>query len=159
MSHPALETVTPPFTGFNFAVEINLPGVSQRVCNASFAECDGLEMSMDIKTLREGGNNGRQIRLTGPMNFGLLTLKRGMTASFDLWDWMNQIQQQPGLRADAEVVLFAADGQSVRARFLLSRCLPAKLKAPPMNAREGGVAIEEFQLAYESLTLKKPEDS
>ena len=159
MSHPAFETVNPPFTGFNFAVEINLPGVSQRVCNAAFAECDGLDMSMDIKTLREGGNNGRQIRLTGPMNFGLLTLKRGMTASFDLWDWMSQVQQQPGLRADAEVVLFAADGQSVRARFMLSRCLPAKLKAPPMNAREGGVAIEELQLAYESLSLKKPEDS
>ena len=159
MSHPALETISPPFTGFNFAVEINLPGVSQRVCNASFAECDGLEMSMDIKTLREGGNNGRQIRLTGPMNFGLLTLKRGMTASFDLWHWMSKIQQQPGLRADAAVELFAADGQSVRARFILSRCLPAKLKAPPMNAREGGVAIEELQLAYESLTLKKPEES
>ena len=159
MSHPALETVSPPFTGFNFAVEINLPGVSQRVCNASFAECDGLEMSMDIKTLREGGNNGRQIRLTGPMNFGLLTLKRGMTASFDLWHWMSKIQQQPGLRADAEVVLFAADGQSVRARFILSRCLPAKLKAQPMNAREGGVAIEELQLAYESLSLKKPDES
>ena len=159
MSHPALETVTPPFTGFNFAVEINLPGVSQRLCNASFAECDGLEMSMDIKTLREGGNNGRQIRLSGPMNFGLLTLKRGMTASFDLWDWMGKVQQQPGLRADAEVVLFAPDGRSVRARFILSRCLPAKLKAPPMNAREGGVAIEELQLAYESLSLKKPEES
>lgn len=159
MSHPANETVSPPFTGFNFAVEIKLPGVSQRVCNASFAECDGLDMSMDIKTIREGGNNGRQIRLSGPMNFGLLTLKRGMTASFDLWDWMGQLQQQPGLRADAEVVLFAADGQSVRARFILSRCLPAKLKAPPMNAREGGVAIEELQLAYESLSLKKPEDS
>ena len=159
MSHPANETVSPPFTGFNFAVEIKLPGVSQRVCNASFAECDGLDMSMDIKTIREGGNNGRQIRLSGPMNFGLLTLKRGMTASFDLWDWMGQLQLQPGLRADAEVVLFAADGQSVRARFILSRCLPAKLKAPPMNAREGGVAIEELQLAYESLSLKKPEDS
>ena len=159
MSHPALETVTPPFTGFNFAVEINLPGVSQRLCNASFAECDGLEMSMDIKTLREGGNNGRQIRLSGPMNFGLLTLKRGMTASYDLWDWMGKVQQQPGLRADAEVVLFAPDGRSVRARFILSRCLPAKLKAPPMNAREGGVAIEELQLAYESLSLKKPEES
>lgn len=159
MSHPANETVSPPFTGFNFAVEIKLPGVSQRVCNASFAECDGLDMSMDIKTIREGGNNGRQIRLSGPMNFGLLTLKRGMTASFDLWDWMGQLQQQPGLRADAEVVLFAADGQSVRARFILSRCLPAKLKAPPMNAREGGVAIEELQLAYESLSIKKPEDS
>jgi phage tail-like protein len=157
MADPANETVRYPFTAFNFAVEINVPDLSPKVCSAAFAECDGLEMTMDVKTIREGGNNGRQIRLTGPMNLGVLTLKRGMSASFDLWDWMARMQSQPGLRADAEVVVFAADGRTERARFLLSRCVPAKLKAPPLNAREGGVAIEEFQLAYESLSLKRPE--
>ena len=146
-----------PFVAFNFAVEINVPGVSPKVCGAAFAECDGLEMTMDVKTIREGGNNGRQIRLTGPINVGVLTLKRGMTRNFELWDWMARMQTHPGLRADAEVVLFAADGQTERARFILSRCLPAKLKAPPLNAKDGGVAIEEFQLAYESLVLKRPE--
>lgn len=157
MANPANETVRYPFTAFNFAVEINVPGVSRKVCNAAFAECDGLEMSMDVKTIREGGNNGRQIRLTGPLNMGLLTLKRGMTASFELWDWMSRMQTHPHLRADAEVVVFAADGTTERARFILSRCVPAKLKAPALNAKDGGVAIEELQLAYESLTLKRPE--
>ena len=146
-----------PFVAFNFAVEINVPGVSPKVCGAAFAECDGLEMTMDVKTIREGGNNGRQIRLTGPINVGVLTLKRGMTRNFELWDWMARMQTQPGLRADAEVVLFAADGHTERARFVLSRCVPAKLKAPPLNAKDGGVAIEEFQLAYESMVLKRPE--
>lgn len=154
MANPADERT--PFTGFNFAVEISVPGVSNKVCNAAFSDCDGLEMTMDVKTIREGGNNARQIRLSGPMNFGTLTLKRGMTKTFDLWDWITKLQTEPGLRADAEVVLLAADGSTERARFLLSRCVPAKLKAPPMNAREGGVAIEELQLAYESLSLKKP---
>lgn len=156
MANPADETIRQPFTGFNFAVEINVEGVGSKVCNASFSDCDGLEMTMDVKTIREGGNNARQIRLTGPMNFGMLTLKRGMTRSFDLWDWMTRMQSEPGLRADAEVVLLAADGSTERARFVLSRCVPAKLKAPALNAREGGVAIEELQLAYESLRLKKP---
>ena len=30
-----------------------------RVCNAAFAECDGLEMTMEVKTIREGGNNAQ----------------------------------------------------------------------------------------------------
>jgi phage tail-like protein len=157
VANAADETVRYPFTAFNFAVEINVPGVSSKVCSAAFSECDGLEMTMDVKTIREGGNNGRQIRLTGPLSLGLLTLKRGMTQSFDLWDWMSRVQSQPALRADAEVVVFAADGRTERARFTLSRCLPAKLKAPPLNAKDGGVAIEELQLAYESLTLTRPE--
>jgi phage tail-like protein len=157
VANPADETVRQPFTSFSFAVEIRVPGVSTKVCNAAFAECDGLEVTMDVKSIREGGNNARHLRLAGPLSYGLLTLKRGMTKSFDLWDWVSRTTTEPGLRGDAEVVLLAPDGHTERARFLLSRCLPAKLKAPPLNAREGGVAIEELQLAYESLTLKRPE--
>jgi phage tail-like protein len=109
-----------------------------------------------VKTIREGGNNGKQIRLTGPMSYGQVTMKRGMTATFDLWDWFNLMLTNAALRADAEVVIFAADGQTERARFVLSRCVPTKLKSPALSAAAGGVAIEELQLSYESLSLKKP---
>jgi len=159
MANPANDTVIQPFTAFNFAVEIDLSEQAQggtKLCNAAFAECDGLEMNMEVKTLRQGGDNGRQIRLAGPLTFGTLTLKRGLTASFDLWDWFNDTLLNPSLRAKVEVVLFAADGQTERVRFLLKRCLPIKLKAPPLNAKDGMVAIEEMQIAYESLQLKKP---
>jgi phage tail-like protein len=145
-----------PFTAFNFSIEIDVPGVANEVCSASFSECDGLEMTMEVKTIREGGNNGRQIRLTGPTAYGTLTLKRGMTDSFDLWDWFTAVQERPALRADAEVVVYAPDRETERARFVLSRCLPVKLKAPPLNAKDGGVAIEELQLAYEALTFVRP---
>lgn len=145
-----------PFTAFNFAVEINVPGIGPKLCSAAFAECDGLEMTMEVKTIREGGNNARQIRLAGPVSYGNLTLKRGMTESFDIWQWFNRVQTDPGLRADAEVVLFAPDGRTERARFGLKRCVPIKLKAPALNAKDGMVAIEEMQLAYEILTLKPP---
>ena len=110
---------------------------------------------MEVKTIREGGNNGKQIRLSGPLTFGSLTLKRGMTASFDLWHWFNKMLTDASLRADAEVVLLAGDGTTERARFVLSRCVPIKLKAPALSAKDGTLAIEEFQLAYESLSLKE----
>ena len=136
MANPANETVIYPFTAFNFAVEINVPGVATKLCNAAFSECDGLEMTMEVKTIREGGNNGRQIRLTGPLSYGQLTLKRGMTATFDLWDWFSMMLTNAALRADAEVVVFApdrpanrtTDRATERARFILARCLPVKLK-------------------------------
>jgi phage tail-like protein len=156
MSNPARETVGYPFSAFNFAVEIHVQGVSPRVCGAAFSECDGLEMNMEVKTIREGGNNGEQLRLTGPISYGTLTLKRGMTANFDVWDWFAATVARPSLRADAEVVVFASDGKTERVRFLLKRCVPVKLKAPALNAKDGVVAIEEMQLAFESMTLKRP---
>jgi phage tail-like protein len=157
VANPANEQVNYPFTAFNFAVEIKVDGVAMQVVDAAFSECDGLEMTMDVKTIREGGNNGRQIRLTGPLTFGQVTMKRGMTSNLELWDWFNLMLTDQSLRADAEVVIFAADGETERARFQLSRCVPVKLKSPPLNAKDGAVAIEELQIAYEKLTLKKPQ--
>ena len=156
MANPASETVIYPFTAFNFSVEVNRTDDPAKLCSAAFSECDGLEMSMDVKTIREGGNNGKQIRLTGPFNYGQLSLKRGMTVNFDLWEWFSEMLVEPGLRANAQVVLLAADGTTERARFVLERCVPTKLKAPAMNAKDGMVAIEELQLAYESLRLCPP---
>jgi phage tail-like protein len=158
MANPVDETVTYPFTAFNFAVQIDVPGISTEVCAAAFAECDGLEMTMDVKTIREGGNNTEQIRLTGPVNYGTLTLKRGMTANFDLWNWFATLYEpdQAGLRGTATVVMYAPDQQTQRAEFVLTGCLPTKLKAPPLNGKDGMVAIEEFQLAYETLQFVPP---
>ena len=147
---------TRPFTSFGFSVELRVDGDLPRVCNASFSECDGLEMTMDAKTIKEGGNNAQQHRVAGQFGFGTMTLKRGMTASFDLWDWVAKVVEDPALRATGEVVVLAPDGVGERARFVLQRCMPVKLKAPPLNAKDGTVAIEELQVVYESLTLKRP---
>lgn len=156
MDNPRPETVIYPFTAFNFAVEINRAGSAERMAAASFAECDGLEITMEAKTIREGGANGQLIRLASPVGYGTLTLKRGMTANFDLWEWVEQTVEDPRMRADCEVVIFAADGSTERVRFLAGRCLPVKLKAPALNAKDGMVAVEELQLAYETLSIKPP---
>ena len=153
MANPVEETVRQPFTAFNFKVVIDVPGLSGEVCSAAFSDCDGLEQSLEIRTIREGGNNTRQIRLPGPATFGTLTLKRGMTASFDLWTWFSS-QLQPGnakLRGTATVSILAADGRTERARFVLDRCIPIKLKGPALSAKDGAIAVEELQLAYENL--------
>jgi phage tail-like protein len=145
-----------PFTTFNFAVAITRDGDSKPLCNAAFSDCDGLEMTMEVKTIREGGNNTQQLRLAGPVAYGQLTLKRGMTDSFHLWTWFTDTLADPALRASAQVVLFAADGTTERARFQLSRCVPVKIKAPALNAKDGTIAIEELQVAYEEMTLTTP---
>jgi phage tail-like protein len=138
-----------PFTAFNFSVEITVD--ASPLCNAAFSECDGLELNQDVKTIREGGNNAAQIRLAGPTTYGTLTLKRGLTDSFDLWTWFKRTQDDPSVVAHAEVVLFAQDGVTEHARFVMQGCRPLKLKAPPLNAKDGMVAVEELQVAYQSL--------
>jgi phage tail-like protein len=144
-----------PFIAFNFEVLLNVPPLGNgHICQAAFAECDGLELTMDVKTIHEGGNNGSAIRFPGQVNYGQLTLKRGMTSNFDLWRWVDMICASPSLRTDGTVAMKAANGSSQLAEFAVSRCLPVKIKAPALNAKDGMIAIEEFQLAYERLSLK-----
>ena len=145
-----------PFSAFNFLVEIRVPGTGAPLCGAAFAECSGLEIALDVRTLHEGGDNAAQRLLAGPVSYGRVTLRRGMTPDFDLWDWCAAVLADRTLRADARVVVLGPDGTSVRARFRLRGCLPARLRAPGLDALEGGVAIEELELACESLVLERP---
>ena len=138
------------FTAFSFRVEITLPGSAEPLCEAAFAECDGLEVHFDVRSLSEGGAGQRL--LAGPASTGRVTLRRGMTSSRDLWDWCDAVQRDPALRADARVVVLAPDGDGEHASFRLRRCLPVRLKAPALDAVAGIVAVEELELACESLT-------
>jgi phage tail-like protein len=80
-----------------------------------------------------------------------------MTRDRDLWDWFLDSFNDPSLRAQAEVVVFSSEAGTFeeQKRFVLDGCVPVKLKAPALNAKEGLIAIEEMQIAYESLILKK----
>lgn len=144
-----------PFTSFNFLVEVQVSGMSARLASASFSECDGLEVSMEPKTIREGGRNSGPVHMAGPVSYGQLTLKRGMTANVDLWRWFERVSARGngGLRASIEVVMLAADTATEQLRFRLGGCLPVKLKGSALNALSGQIAIEEMQVVYESLEL------
>lgn len=147
-----------PFTAFNFRVKIEVPGMAGKpggfLCEAAFAECSGLEMSMQIKTIKEGGNNLMPVHLCGPVTYSHLTLKRGMSADFQLWKWFNLLLERNnyGLRGSCTVEMLSSDqSRKPVATFSLVRCLPVKLRAPGLIAKDGLVAIEEMQLAYERL--------
>src|SRR5436190_9025037 len=127
MANPPSETTIYPFTAFRFSVTISVPDFSSDpLCSAAFAECDGLETNIDQKTIREGGNNAAQIRLFGAVNYGTLTLRRGMTSTFDLWDWFESLYKanKPVARGDVTVTVYAADGIKENVGFFLERCLP-----------------------------------
>jgi phage tail-like protein len=145
-----------PFTSFNFLVEIEVDnnGVSNPICSMLFSDVDGLEMNLEPKTIREGGRNTGPVHMAGGVGYGQLSLKRGMTANFDLWNWFEAVAApgNGGLRGSADIVMLAGDGTQ-QAQFRLTGCLPIKVKAPALNAKDGLIAIEEMTVLYESMTM------
>jgi phage tail-like protein len=129
-----------------------IDGVGSPVCDAAFSECDGLEMSMEPKTLVVGGVNDRQIHLIGPVKFAQLTLKRGMTSDLSLWNWVAALGQSTVATASGTVTMWDTDSTPL-IEFSLTGCLPVRVRAPSLNAREGLIAIEELSLVYETMTV------
>lgn len=149
-----------PLTTFRFDVVLDLDeptaGLESPLCEAAFADCDGLDLSMTHKTVESGGVNDRQQHLIGPVSNGQLTLKRGMTDNLQLWTWFSQ-GTRPGsvLTAHAEITMRTAAGEPAT-QFTVLGCLPVKMRAPGLNARDGMVAVEELTLVYEQLLVGPP---
>jgi phage tail-like protein len=142
---------------FNFLIRIDT-GDGGPLCEAAFAECTGLEMSAATKTIREGGNNAGPVHLTGPITYGTLALKRGMSETFDLWTWFDDVYRDGGQhqRAECEIEVRTPDRRATAYSLSLTGCLPVKLKAADLNAREGGIAIEEIEIAYQGMRMIPP---
>jgi phage tail-like protein len=153
--------VTDPFTVFNFQVDLTIDnasslGMATTLCDMEFAEVDGLEMTMEPKTVREGGNNTRLFHLPGPVSYGTLTLKRGMSQNQDIWIWFAAVSDGTSRNAYASGVIRqnGRDPSVTNVSYELHGCLPVKVKAPSLNAKDGIVAIEELQIAYTTMHVR-----
>lgn len=146
---------------FNFQVRFTTDGPDAKTLEAGFSECTGLEMSSATKTIREGGGNNQPVHLVGPVSYGTLGLKRGMSENFALWQWFEQVHTdgQQHLRARCEIAVRNPEGTATAYTIVLTGCLPSKIKAPDLMALDGGLAIEELEVAYQTMVLRAPEGS
>jgi phage tail-like protein len=126
------------------------------VCQGAFAECTGLEATMEAKVIKEGGRNyGAGVR-AGLTTFATVVLKRGISRNTHLWAMYNSFATgffAPRLQVTINV--FDIDGSAVRA-WQLQRAMPVKFKFADLNARGAEVGIEELHLAHEGLFAVAP---
>jgi phage tail-like protein len=157
---PEVGATDDPFTTFRFEVVLDLDspadGISSPLCDAAFAECDGLEMTMEPKTVAAGGLNTEQIHLVGPVRYSQLTLRRGMTSTLDLWSWFALVGQTGRVSTASGTITMWDSAGNPAVVFSLEECLPVKMRAPSLNARDGLVAIEELGLVYRRLAVSTP---
>ena len=128
------------------------PGGPVDVCQGAFAECTGLEATMEPKVIKEGGGNYGAAQRAGPITFATVVLKRGISTNRNLWQIFNAASS--GLFAPRlQVTITVLDMQSAPAiAWQLDRALPIKFKFADLNAKGTEVGIEELHLAHEGLS-------
>jgi phage tail-like protein len=115
-----------------------------------FAECSGLELSIQPEEYKEGGNNGGVLKFASRVTWTNLALKRGITTSTDLWDWHFEFIEGHGRRRDGVIILLDAARNPAQAWYF-RRGLPVKYSGPSLNATQNNVAIEAIEIAHEGI--------
>ncbi|AUX37469.1 MULTISPECIES: phage tail protein [Sorangium] len=151
-----------PFLLFNFEVtfkEFDLQqgretGGDRMLCSAAFSEVTGLEATMEPKVIKEGGRNYGAVQRAGPVTFGTVVLKRGLTTQQDMYAWFALVAGGSyARRLTASIAVRNPKADQVLYTLKLHRALPIKFKSPDLNASTTNVAIEELHLAHEGLEL------
>ena len=152
-----------PLPVFRFRVEfyvstLNSPqqGDKKLLCQGAFAECSGLEATMEPKSIKVGGQNYGQVHRAGRVNFATVILRRGVSSNRDLWTWFNLVGEGAyAYRLDAEINLLDFERKnkpSVVMTWEMHNALPTKFKTADFNAKGGTeVGIEELHFVHEGL--------
>lgn len=151
-----------PLLGYNFivslietssilalAASVFSSGVSDAPVGG-FSECTGLEMALDVEEYKEGGNNGAILKFPTRVKWTDITLKRGVAASTDLWDWHYGFVEGRGKRRDG-VIMLQTDLRLPNNIWYWRRGLPIKYTGPSLNASQNSVAVETIVIAHEGL--------
>lgn len=131
---------------YNFLLEI------EGVMLGRFASVDGLGAEIEVVEFREGGEGGLIRKIPGRTTYSNITLKRGYTASNDLWNWMQEIIDGNFVAKNGSIIV-AKGRESEIVRFHLINAWPIKYEVGTLKAKSGDVAIEELTLTVEKIEL------
>ena len=135
-----------PYRNFRFRVEID------GLAAAGFSDVSIGEMATDIIEYREGNEPTRVRKLPGLRKFGHVTLKRGMTASMELYNWHKQIMDGAIGAARRNVAITVLDQSGAdAARFIVQDAWPVKYQPGDLNGKGNEVLIEFLELANEGI--------
>lgn len=143
-------TRTDPLRNMRFLLEVN------NVTQAGFSEVAIAESTTEAIEYRNGNEPTYVRKLSGLTKYGNVTLKRGVTASTELYDWFNKIatgQLQDNRRTVAVVV--QDEKGDARARIVLYDAWPTKLDFSDLNGKGNETFIESLEIVVERMEHQK----
>ena len=137
-----------PYGAFNFLVELDGLEV------AGFTEVSGLDFETAVIEYRNGDTEPTVRKLPGLTKYANVTLKRGLTSSSEMWEWIIQSQERPVVRRNGSIVLLN-DSREPLLRWSFTNGWPCKYQDPILNATGSEVAIETLEICHEGLHLER----
>ena len=134
-----------PYGKFRYRVEIY--GLDA----GGFSEVTGFDASIDVMEYREGDMVQTPYKIPGLKKYGNITLKKGLTDSLVMYEWLITGVDGPVDRKTITITSLDESEQPV-ASWQVINAWPVKYTAPDFNATSSEVAIETVEIAHEGMT-------
>lgn len=132
--------------GYNFKVLVDNVG------EGVFTYMSGLGGRVTPIKYRAGGDLQIVHQLVGPVEYGEVSLRYGLTDSMDLFNWFMSAVQGTPQRKNVSIVMLGPGGTGDRVRWNLLEAWPVEWRGAVLDALGREVAIETLTLVYESIT-------
>ncbi|MFN9624267.1 MAG: phage tail protein [Cyanobacteriota bacterium] len=153
---------------FRFRVDLepsDFEGLEElRRGQGAFAEVQGLEISLEAVTFREGGYNQGPRQLIGKTSTQPLVLKRGLSLDTGFWSWVQRCGdgRYPLPYVNGTVRCFPPGADPLgsggpEGTWKFVNAIATKVTCAAFNARQSSeVALEELHLVHEGLRRVLP---
>ena len=135
-----------PAVGFHFLVAFEL--FPQTPSDFRFQEVSGLDVSVEMESVREGGQNRYTHQLPVRASYTDITLKRGMLFGSGITFWCKQAIEnfifQP---TNIVISLLNADHIPLQTWYVVN-AIPKRWQVSNFNAEENSIVIESLTLSY-----------
>ena len=119
-----------------------------------FLEVSGLEMSIEVEEIVEGGNNDFVHKVPGRIKWPNITFKRGITQSDNLIEWMRKSSGEVFdanantlTRSTVGITMLSSSGWPLR-EWQVEGAFPVSWKGPSFSARDDDALTEELEIAH-----------
>lgn len=126
----------------------------------TFAEVEGLEVHVEVATYAEGGQNGYVHQLPGRMTWPNIILRRGVTDSDALFEWVNrtagpkyEANSNKLTRSTGAITAIGSNGSRLRS-WELQGVFAVRWSGPSFNVAGAGSLSEEIELAHHGFKSK-----
>ena len=139
---------TDPLIGFNYAIDVG------GTIKGFFTKCEGLGSETTVVDHKVVDEAGRDLvkKIPGRLEWGDITLSRGITSSMDFWEWRKLVEDGKvgDARKNGSIVMHDQDLSEV-ARWDFVNGWPSKLDGPSLSSEGNEVSVESLTIVHEGI--------
>lgn len=123
-----------------------------------FLEVGGLGSETEVTEHKVVGQNNQDLirKVPGRSKWNDITLKRGMTANMEFYNWRKMVEQGQVADARANMTIQMLDQVgAIVAEWTVEKAFPSKISGPSLKSDSNDIGVEELTIVHEGIERTK----